>query len=619
MKKTISLVSVFALAMASLVQAATITVGPGTSYDFDNIQSGIDAAIDGDTVLVAPAEYVINEPITFRGKAITVKSEAGSDETNIRMDTPTNSDLGSVVIFESNETTTSVLDGFTITGGKGSGPQNASAGGGIYFGASSGTIKNCAIIQNTATYGGGVICWDNSFVILNNCTITENSVTGFGGGVFSVQNSSVTMTDCIIHGNSVTGTITARAGYGGGISCTENSTVTLSDCKITDNSAGMGGGGAYFAKTNTASSIINCIITGNSAGNWGAGVGCEVNENPLAMTNCVIACNIARQGIGGVACTLGAGATICNCTIWGNSGGSSWGSSGVGCWKGSAKVTNSIIWANISPKGREISVEDVASMLTIAYSDIAGGKTAVYVDGDGTLNWGSGNIDADPLLAASSYWADLNDPNIAVEPNDPNAVWIDGDYHLKSEAGRWDPVSESWVVDDVTSPCIDAGDPNSPIGDELEPNGGRINIGAYGGTAEASMSLAGTEQTVYIQWLGHASVKVWTDDCIVYVDPQNLSISPHDATLVCVTHTHSDHYSPSDIAKVSNDQTQFIAPPDVVQLYGSGQAIAPDQTIELQPCLRIISIRLDIPNPTTGLGTLSNLAANVSMSQAIRT
>ncbi len=86
---------------------------------------------------------------------------------------------------------------------------------------------------------------------------------------------------------------------------------------------------------------------------------------------------------------------------------------------------------------------------------------------------------------------------------------------------------------------------------------------------------------IYIQWLGHSSVKVWTEDCVVYVDPERLTESPNDATLVCVTHTHGDHYSPSDIARVSNSGTQFIAPPDVVQQYGSGQSIAPGQTIEL--------------------------------------
>jgi len=70
-------------------------------------------------------------------------------------------------------------------------------------------------------------------------------------------------------------------------------------------------------------------------------------------------------------------------------------------------------------------------------------------------------------------------------------IWTDGDYHLKSQAGRWDPNAGSWVQDDVTSPCIDTGDPHSPIGLEPFPNGGIVNMGAYGGTAEASKSYFG--------------------------------------------------------------------------------------------------------------------------------
>ncbi len=55
------------------------------------------------------------------------------------------------------------------------------------------------------------------------------------------------------------------------------------------------------------------------------------------------------------------------------------------------------------------------------------------------------------------------------------------------QAGRWERENRPrWVEDNVTSPCIDAGDPLSPAGDEPEPNGRRINMGAYGGTAEAS-------------------------------------------------------------------------------------------------------------------------------------
>jgi hypothetical protein len=95
------------------------------------------------------------------------------------------------------------------------------------------------------------------------------------------------------------------------------------------------------------------------------------------------------------------------------------------------------------------------------------------------------------LLGEPALWADGADPNRRGEPNEPNSVWVDGDHHLKSQAGRWDPACEGWVKDDVTSACIDAGDPNSPVGHEPFPNGGQINMGALGGTAEASKSYLG--------------------------------------------------------------------------------------------------------------------------------
>lgn len=143
-------------------------------------------------------------------------------------------------------------------------------------------------------------------------------------------------------------------------------------------------------------------------------------------------------------------------------------------------LTNCILWDNIPNNNDHLPPE-----ITVSYSNVP----------EGWL-WGERNINTNPLFINQGYWAHIDDVNIVVEPNDPNAVWIDGDYHLKSQYGRWtsassvepDPVGESWVMDDVTSPCIDAGDPNSPVGDEAEPNGGRINMGAYGGTAEASKS-----------------------------------------------------------------------------------------------------------------------------------
>ncbi|MEN6627990.1 MAG: disaggregatase related repeat-containing protein [Candidatus Sumerlaeia bacterium] len=74
--------------------------------------------------------------------------------------------------------------------------------------------------------------------------------------------------------------------------------------------------------------------------------------------------------------------------------------------------------------------------------------------------------------------------NLAVDPS--FADQANGDYHLKSTVGRWS--GTAWVKDAVDSKCIDAGDTASVYPNEPAPNGGRINIGRYGNTTEASKS-----------------------------------------------------------------------------------------------------------------------------------
>jgi len=489
MKKAISLVLILLLdlAIGELAQATTITIGPGANYDFDTIQFGIDAAMDGDTVLVAPEEYVITEPITFRGKAITVKSEAGPDETTIRMGTPVDPNRGSVVIFETNETTASVLEGFTITGGIGSSvwvpyeSKFAWAGGGIVFDASSGTVENCVIAQNRVEdSGAGVSCAYSCSSRLFSCIITENSAGISGGGVLPWYGASLTMTGCIIAGNS--------AEFGAGLMCEQDSSVTVTDCIISGNSA-TGVGGGVMCHQNSSLTMTHCTIMTNTSQREGGGIASL--HGSATVTNCVIAGNtavLAGYGGGGLVCVYpDSSMTISNCTIWRNSAPRASGG-GVACWQGTTMLKNSIVWGNTAPRGSEISVE-YAGTLSITYSNVAGGRPGTDVPGDCTLNWGEGNIDTDPLFFEPGYWADINDPNIVVELDDPNAVWIDGDYHLKSEAGRWNPYDKDWILDDVTSPCIDRGDPNTPVGGEPDPNGDRINMGAYGGTPEASMSI----------------------------------------------------------------------------------------------------------------------------------
>jgi len=184
----------------------------------------------------------------------------------------------------------------------------------------------------------------------------------------------------------------------------------------------------------------------------GGAIRCK--EASPTISHCIITGNWAKKG-GGIYFEGGA-PKVSNCTIAGNHA-VDWGG-GIAVNSSDAEISNCIIWGNSAPSGPQIYNSGSGSP-TVAYSDVQGGWA------------GAGNIDADPCFA------------------DPN----NGDYHLKSQAGRWDPNSGDWVIDEVTSLCIDAGDPMTPISLETFPNGGRINMGAYGGTGEASKSYFGQQ------------------------------------------------------------------------------------------------------------------------------
>jgi hypothetical protein len=112
---------------------------------------------------------------------------------------------------------------------------------------------------------------------------------------------------------------------------------------------------------------------------------------------------------------------------------------------------------------------------------------------------GSGDREATfQLISGVALYGGFSSGGGTWEQRDPNAIWIDGDYHLKSQGWRWGTQRKVWTWDDVTSRCIDAGNPGSPLSEELlsvpdDPNNEwgqnlRINMGVYGGTAEASMA-----------------------------------------------------------------------------------------------------------------------------------
>lgn len=322
-------------------------------------------------------------------------------------------------------------------------------GGGVRCDEGDPTVTDCIIESNKASDGGGGIYCNWGSPVINHCTIRDN-LAHMGGGM-SCGNSTLSMKDCIISCN-------VSNEVGGAIDCWDSSP-TLTNCTINGNTTGGNGGGLFFS--GASPTIRNCLITDNTTTGYTSG-------------------DISVSLGGGVFCSHPCTAVFTNCTIAGNSahGGVDF-SAGGGIFSyddSNLIVNNSILWGNSSPEGSQIALSLIidsnylgSSTMTVSYSDIQEGAMGVYVESGGTLNWVNGNIDANPCFADE----------------------INEDFHLKSKTGRWYANSEIWVQDDITSPCIDAGNPGCLLGDEPnDPNNIRINMGAYGGTAEASKTGA---------------------------------------------------------------------------------------------------------------------------------
>ncbi len=85
--------------------------------------------------------------------------------------------------------------------------------------------------------------------------------------------------------------------------------------------------------------------------------------------------------------------------------------------------------------------------------------------------------------------------------------------------------------------------------------------------------------SVEIKWLGHASFRIAGQAGVVYIDPWKLEDEPHDADVVVVSHSHFDHCSPPDVAKVSTARTTVIAPGDTIEQLPSAKAVRPGEAV----------------------------------------
>jgi len=244
---------------------------------YPTIQSAVDVAVTGDTVLVAPGTYVGvgNKDIEFRSERITLRSEAGPGATIIDCQ-----GSGRGILIHAGEDSTARVEGFTIRNGGG-----VTDGGGILVADACPTIANCWLLENNADHGGGLACYFFAEPIVRSCRLSGNTAQE-GGGIYCYF-AKPSLRSCLVTGNTAVTT-------GGALSCRTGSTPTFQNCTIVGNRAMTGGGVFSDLDTTRADRTIlrgNCATDGREGFISSGGlklVCCAVDSSGFAGAGIVI-------------------------------------------------------------------------------------------------------------------------------------------------------------------------------------------------------------------------------------------------------------------------------------------------------------------------------------------
>jgi predicted outer membrane repeat protein len=286
--------------------AATYLVRPDGTGDFPNIQDAIDSAVAGDVIELADGVFTgeFNRDVTFRGKAVTVRSQSDDPEHCI-IDCE-GSELSPHTGFrlQSGETPSSIVRGVSIINGW---RDEISCGGAIFCRSGANpTISNCIFADNEIGCGGGVWC-QGSDPLIEDCVFDANHANHGGGGLFCTDSSPL-VRDCIFLSNS-------SDEESGAVGCNFDAAPTFERCVFAGNTSPLAS--VIRCEDNSAPTFTDCTFSHNS-GAPGSAVLLMQENATVTLTRCIIAFDVTAASF---QCDGASTATLTCCDIYGNAGG----------------------------------------------------------------------------------------------------------------------------------------------------------------------------------------------------------------------------------------------------------------------------------------------------------
>lgn len=356
------------LLLPAAAPALVIHVTPDGLGDAPTIDAGIAMAAPGDTVEVACGTYY--EAGISMKDGVQLLSETRTPDC-VTIDAQ---GIDSVIRCVGTDTLATIA-GFTLTGGR------APFGGGLYLAsASHPRIRDCRIVGNTASEGGGIYLL-HAEPVIERCEFLDNTAHANGGGMACASTSYPVLTDCTFTGNTA-------GDYGGALASFFYTFPTMIRCTLAGNSAGVAGGAVMTLFGDLT--LDECVVSGNFAEMSGGGLFFD-DANPV-ITGCTIAGNRVVSGYGG-------GIFLANNI--------------------DIAVTGSILWGNAAPQGAQLHVTQAPASITFECSVVD--TSSAWFSGAGTTAWSGSNEAVDPMFCspASAAGAPTTAGDYGLAPGSP--------------------------------------------------------------------------------------------------------------------------------------------------------------------------------------------------------